>query len=146
MRRGAARLLILKVLCEGPRHGYAVAQDVSKMFGRDYEPSPGLVYPTLQWLEDGEYVRGAREGGKIVYAITPGGRDFLADHRAELDGVLDSARKWSATRARPLARSAARLERTVLLYLPEMSEARRAAVARILDDARACVTRLMEDA
>jgi ribosome recycling factor len=42
-----------------------------------------------------------------------------------------------------LRRSAARLERTILISLPEMSEERRTEVARVLDDATERITKLV---
>jgi hypothetical protein len=44
----------------------------------------------------------------------------------------------------PILRSARRLQRTIVVYLPEMSSERRAEVANVLDDARARIEGMME--
>jgi len=146
LRRGAARLLVLKALAESPRHGYSVAQRISELFRGEYDPSPGVIYPTLQALEDVGHVLGDRRGGKVEYTITATGRAYLAAHRRELALVLRGAGVPGNDPARPLARAAERLRRTILVYLPEMSAAQRTRVATILDRARAEVTSLVEAA
>lgn len=144
MRRGAARLLILKVLTEGPHHGYTIARRISELFRGEYDPSPGVIYPTLQALEDVGQVRSARSEGRVVYAITPAGRAELARHRTDLALVLRGAGVPGHDPARPIARAADRLRRVLLFYLPEMSTAQRVRVARMLDAARVGISRLME--
>jgi DNA-binding PadR family transcriptional regulator len=144
VRRGGARLLILRVLAAGPSHGYTIARDIAKMFENAYEPSPGVIYPTLQWLEDVGYVHGSRVAGRVEYAITSSGRSFLRAHEKELALTLEAFQAVRQDRSRPIARSAARLQRTILIYLPELSLEDRVKVAKILDDARARVTRLAE--
>jgi len=146
MRRGAARLLVLNVLSAGPRHGYGIARQISEDLRGGYDPSPGVIYPTLQVLDDLRLVRGKRTGDRFVYSITAAGRTYLARHRPELELVL----RWAAVPrddpSRPITRAADRLRRTILLFVPEMSGAQRIRVARILDGARTEVTRLMEAA
>jgi ribosome recycling factor len=44
----------------------------------------------------------------------------------------------------PILRSARRLQRTIVVYLPEMSSERRTEVAKVLDDARDSIERMME--
>jgi DNA-binding PadR family transcriptional regulator len=146
MRRGGARLLILRVLADGPRHGYTIAQEIAKMSASAYEPSPGVIYPTLQWLHDLGYVRSTRGVGRVEYAITTSGRAYLRAHPKELALVEEALRTEPTDRSGPIARSAARLQRAILVYLPELSDDDRAKVAKILDEARERVTRLVEGA
>jgi DNA-binding PadR family transcriptional regulator len=50
---------------------------IEQRTGSAYTPSPGVVYPTLQLLEDMGHVR-AREGGeRKVYELTDAGRQQL---------------------------------------------------------------------
>ena len=53
-----------------------------------YAPSPGIVYPTLTYLEETGYVTGKAEGAKKLYSITDEGRAHLAENRALVDAVL----------------------------------------------------------
>src|SRR3989441_7373743 len=46
------KYVILKLLRDKPRHGYEVMKELAEELRGCYSPSPGTVYPTLQWLED----------------------------------------------------------------------------------------------
>ena len=143
LRRGSSRLLILKVLSTRPMHGYDVAKEISAMFKGSYEPSPGVVYPTLQWLADAGYVGGKPDDGKIVYSITTDGKGFLRNNAEKLEAITKFIDGRMASDEFPLRRSVVRLERTILVSLPEMSRKQRAEVAKILDDASERISRLM---
>jgi len=49
---GEARLAILSLLKEGPKHGYQLIKELEQRSGGLYRASAGTVYPTLQQLED----------------------------------------------------------------------------------------------
>ena len=86
---GELRLLILAMLSEQPRHGYDLMRGIEERTGGAYAPSPGVIYPTLQWLEDMGYARVADEsGGRKNFLITPEGAAFLVANQAALDGLL----------------------------------------------------------
>src|SRR5688572_13142118 len=50
--RGEIRYLVLDAIKERPRHGYEVIQHIEQRTGGSYRPSPGVIYPTLQMLEE----------------------------------------------------------------------------------------------
>jgi len=50
VRRGEFRFLILLALNDKPMHGYALIQEIGRTYQRP--TSAGLVYPTLQELQD----------------------------------------------------------------------------------------------
>jgi DNA-binding PadR family transcriptional regulator len=54
-----------------------------------YSPSPGIVYPTLTYLEEAGYVTAEVEGSKKLYTITAEGRAHLDDNRDFVDAVLE---------------------------------------------------------
>ncbi|HJQ65558.1 MAG TPA: PadR family transcriptional regulator, partial [Gemmatimonadales bacterium] len=58
-----------------------------------YTPSPGTVYPTLQWLEDEGLVRAKDVDGKKIYEITDAGLKFLDEHKDTVDDILDRVRE-----------------------------------------------------
>lgn len=89
-KRGTFKYLILEVLKAEPLHGYEIIQRIGEMFDGIYEPSPGVVYPTLQWLEDMDYVVSERIGRKNVYHITEKGLKALKSHEAELEKMLQN--------------------------------------------------------
>lgn len=83
------RLIALSFIAEAPRHGYEIIKLVEERTADWYSPSPGIVYPTLTYLEEAGYVTAAAEGSKKLYTITEEGRAYLAANRDLVDVVLD---------------------------------------------------------
>ncbi len=95
--RGLFRYIILYVLAEEPLHGYAMMKRIRKLFGNSYSPSPGVLYPTLQFLEEMGLIRSFTKGRRKIYEITESGRKLLEEHRKEVEGFLtriNSLRKF----------------------------------------------------
>jgi DNA-binding PadR family transcriptional regulator len=84
---GELRLLVLWMIEEQPRHGYELMRAIEERMGGSYSPSPGVIYPTLAWLEDMGYARVEAEGGRKSYAITGEGKAFLAANHAAIDDM-----------------------------------------------------------
>jgi DNA-binding PadR family transcriptional regulator len=77
------------MIAEQPRHGYELMRAIEQRMGGSYSPSPGVIYPTLTWLEDMGYARIEPEAGvRKRYAITPEGAAFVASNRAAIDDML----------------------------------------------------------
>jgi len=77
------------MIVEQPRHGYELMRAIEQRMGGSYSPSPGVIYPTLTWLEDMGYAQiepGA--GVRKRYAITPEGAAFVTANRAAIDDML----------------------------------------------------------
>jgi len=87
------KYVILKLLKDKPRHGYEVMKELEDQMHGCYSPSPGTVYPTLQWLEDEGLVVAREVEGKKVYEITDTGRAFLEEHRDMVDDIFDRVRE-----------------------------------------------------
>jgi len=68
--RGIIKLLILDSIYEGEKHGYEIIKNIGEKFFGIYEPSPGIVYPTLQLLVDEGLIKEKNLDGKKVYFIT----------------------------------------------------------------------------
>jgi DNA-binding PadR family transcriptional regulator len=92
--RGDLRYVVLEQLAERPAHGYEVIRALEGRFHGFYSPSPGVVYPTLQWLEDLGYVTVAAADGRRIFTITEEGRTFLADGRARLAEIDERVAAW----------------------------------------------------
>ena len=84
---GDLRLVVLHLIAEKPRHGYEIIKAIEESVGGAYSPSPGVIYPTLTFLEESEMILGDAEGGKKRYTITDAGRLSLSDQAIALDGV-----------------------------------------------------------
>jgi DNA-binding PadR family transcriptional regulator len=92
--QGDLRFVILSLLEEKPRHGYEIIKALEERFGGTYAPSPGVVYPTLQLLEDQGYARIVPgPEGKKTYEITDAGRAHLAENRDTVDSIFDRVSK-----------------------------------------------------
>lgn len=86
---GELRLLVLAMIAEQPRHGYELMRVLEERTGGGYNPSPGVIYPTLAWLEDMGYARVEAEGGgRKSYRITPEGEAFHATNRGLAEALL----------------------------------------------------------
>jgi len=89
---GDMKYVILKLLKDKPRHGYEVMKELEDQMHGFYSPSPGTVYPTLQWLEDEGLVKAKDLEGKKVYEITDAGRAFLDSHKDVVEDIFDRIR------------------------------------------------------
>jgi DNA-binding PadR family transcriptional regulator len=89
LAQGDLRLIALALIAEEPRHGYEIIKLVEEKTGDWYSPSPGIVYPTLTYLEEAGYVTASTEGSKKLYAITEEGSAYLKANRDIVDAVLD---------------------------------------------------------
>jgi len=89
---GDMKYVILKLLRDKPRHGYEIMKELEERMHGCYSPSPGTVYPTLQWLEDEGLVKARDAEGKKVYEITDQGRAFLEEHKDVVEEIFDRVR------------------------------------------------------
>ena len=88
--QGDLRYVVLRLLEEKPRHGYEIIKALEERFGGTYAPSPGVVYPTLQLLEDLGYARiVSGDEGKKTYEINDAGRAYLAENRDTVDSIFE---------------------------------------------------------
>jgi len=121
LAQGDLRLLALALIAEAPRHGYEIIKLIEEKTADWYSPSPGIVYPTLTYLEEAGYVTASTEGAKKLYTITEEGRAYLATNRELADVVLDrlAALGERVNRWRRAARGEEREQRRALPQLVE---------------------------
>ena len=84
---GDLKLLLPALIAEQPCHGYDLIRRIETLFDGAYTPSPGVIYPTLTFLEESELIAGDSEGGKKRYTITDAGRLFLSEQAVARDGI-----------------------------------------------------------
>jgi DNA-binding PadR family transcriptional regulator len=146
LAQGDLRLVALALIAEAPRHGYEIIKLLEEKTADWYSPSPGIVYPTLTYLEEAGYVTASTEGAKKLYTITEEGRAYLETNRDLVDVVLDRlatlgerVNRW---------RRAARGEREERRSLPPLVEAAfdhlRATVGKRLENDVEAEARLVE--
>jgi DNA-binding PadR family transcriptional regulator len=81
---GRLRLYLLKLLAEGPKHGYELIRLLENQFLGLYAPSAGTIYPRLSRMEAEGLVTHTAAGGRKVYEITDAGREELRRRSGEL--------------------------------------------------------------
>jgi DNA-binding PadR family transcriptional regulator len=80
-QRGDLEPIILCLLREKPMHGYEIIRTLEERSHGLWRPSPGSVYPILQFLEEQDLVANVEKNGKKVYTITEKGMKHV--HSAE---------------------------------------------------------------
>lgn len=96
---GELRLLVLSMIEDQPRHGYELMKAIGERMGGSYTPSPGVIYPTLSWLEDMGYAEVEAEGGRKSFRITAEGKAFLAANKPAIADM--QSRMGAGARGRP---------------------------------------------
>src|ERR1041385_3152552 len=81
-------LLVLAVLADGARHGYAIAREIERISEDALKLREGALYPALRVLEQDGHIAGKWETPPIgparkVYSLTDAGRAELAKRRRE---------------------------------------------------------------
>jgi len=103
----SATPLVLGILSDGDLHGYAILKRVGELSGGSMQWTDGMLYPLLHRLERLGYVSsswGTSEAGRRRkhYAITPTGRDALAERQEQWTVVADTLRQvWQAAQRPP---------------------------------------------
>ena len=92
---GDLRLIALALIEQEPRHGYHIIKALEERSGGFYSPSPGVVYPTLTYLEEAGQVTTTADGNKKIYTITDAGKAHLDDNRDEVESLLDQMQSFS---------------------------------------------------
>ncbi|MBX3157080.1 MAG: PadR family transcriptional regulator [Deltaproteobacteria bacterium] len=149
--RGAVRYLVLDAVSDAPRHGYEIMAKIEEKSSGAYRPSPGVVYPTLQLLEELGHVRATARDDKKVYAITAEGKRELDEHREDVASFYEQSEGVWEDRAdelfelthlvRRLMRAFRRAARRGRLTPSAMAKAR-----TVLEDAVAKLEQLLLDA
>lgn len=82
---GDLRLVILYILTRNASHGYELIKAIENMTQGNYTPSPGVIYPTLDYLQDQTYITiTEEENGRKRIAITVAGQQWLDENQEQL--------------------------------------------------------------
>jgi DNA-binding PadR family transcriptional regulator len=91
-RFSESALLVLASLAEGPKHGYAMMQDILEFHGARMEP--GTLYGVLARLElRGWIVPLPIEGRRRPYRLTTAGAQVLQTHLTVMERVVSTGRQ-----------------------------------------------------
>ena len=85
-------LLVLASLAEGPKHGYAIMQDILEFHGARMEP--GTLYGVLARLEPRGWISPLPiEGRRRPYRLTTAGAAVLQAHLTVMQRVVSTGRQ-----------------------------------------------------
>jgi|WetSurMetagenome_2_1015567.scaffolds.fasta_scaffold597094_2 DNA-binding PadR family transcriptional regulator len=102
--KGGLKYILLGMIKEKPCHGYELIHEIEERSFGVYKPSPGVIYPTLQMLEEMGYTKSSESEGKKVYTITGEGLGFLTEKKDIIDNIKGEIKKrWSRKNIRPVA-------------------------------------------
>jgi len=99
-RRGGSKFLLMDALREGAKHGYEIIKSLEERSGGQYVPSPGVVYPTLQFLSEIGLVRAEQDGDRRVFHLTEEGQRELDEHVDEVAAFWGQFMQPTAAAAR----------------------------------------------
>lgn len=97
-------LHILLALADGPRHGYAIMQEVSARTDGHVRVWPAAMYGILRELEDLELIVESErrptddDQRRRYFGLTPLGKRVLNDEVRRLEAIVDHARASRALR------------------------------------------------
>jgi DNA-binding PadR family transcriptional regulator len=84
---GEPQLLIMTSLASGPRHGYALIQDIDAFAG--VRLGPGTLYGAIARLEQRGLIEGLEaDGRRRPYQLTAQGHASLATALADWDSIV----------------------------------------------------------
>ena len=94
--RGFLKYLVLKLISKGVKHGYEIMNEIERITGGFWRPSPGSIYPLLSALEeckciekeeteDSEIDEKEGDGRRKTYEITEKGLEELNQCIKELN-------------------------------------------------------------
>ena len=91
---GVPELAILRVLLDGPQHGYAIVQSIATRTGGTLQFGEGSIYPILHKLEQEGLLLTRRETNRgrerIVYRLSKRGIKQLEESRTRWLSVANS--------------------------------------------------------
>ncbi|WP_179280617.1 PadR family transcriptional regulator [Bordetella genomosp. 1] len=79
------QLMVLALLEAGASHGYELIKALGERSQGYYTPSPGMIYPTLTYIEEAGYATAQAEGSRKRYALTPTGSAHLETQRDQVE-------------------------------------------------------------
>jgi DNA-binding PadR family transcriptional regulator len=80
---------VLELIAEQPRHGYEIIKAIEETMNGQYSPSPGIIYPTLTYLEETGQILSESQATKKLYSITEEGKTSLGANAEAVTAVRE---------------------------------------------------------
>ena len=94
---GDLRLVILDILTRNASHGYELIKEIENLTQGHYTPSPGVIYPTLDYLQDQALITiTEEENGRKRIAINAAGEQWPGTAGADPDAYQGALRRFPA--------------------------------------------------
>ena len=134
MERGNIKFFVLMTLQKQPLHGYGIIRAIEDVSG--HAPSAGVIYPTLQMLEDQGCVTMNEDDHKKIYSLTEDGRSFLEKHRDMVERLSSRAAqpRWSSLPG--VGRRIGEIARTIFSNYSYLDDEKTQKIEDILDEAK----------
>ena len=84
------QLVLLALLEQKAAHGYELIRALEERSGGFYAPSPGVIYPSLTYLEEIGHAVVEVEVNRKLYRITDAGKQHLEANRANAEAILEA--------------------------------------------------------
>jgi DNA-binding PadR family transcriptional regulator len=92
MRFSQAEMLVLVSLLDGPKHGYAIANDLEEFSGN--RPGPGTLYGAISRMEErGLIVQKASRDRRKPYALSRSGNERAQEEVTRLEALAREGRR-----------------------------------------------------
>ena len=86
---GHMKLLVLHLISQAPKFSYDIIKDVGAIVGGGYSPSTGTIYPTLNYLEEQQYIHAELNAeDRKQYSVTQSGIQHLDAEKATVEKIL----------------------------------------------------------
>jgi DNA-binding PadR family transcriptional regulator len=147
--KGDLKYVILDLLKDKSRYGYEIIRALEEQSRGLYKPSPGVVYPTLQMLEEMGCASSTDQDGKKVYTITDEGRKLLSERSDLADEVkIHMRHHWNTANLSPFGEimsEFARLGQTLGPHIRNTDPEKLKRISRAISSARQEIEKILED-
>ena len=110
---GELRLIILDILSRSASHGYELIKEIETLTQGNYSPSPGVIYPTLDLLQDQGLISVEDDNGRKKIVISEDGKQLpfgeAQPGATGLELLLPLTLRWAQECGVPLATALARI-------------------------------------
>jgi len=135
--KGYFKYLVLYVLRDGPKHGYEISKAINSLFKGIYEPSPGLLYPTLKSMEkNGLITSNIDAENRRIYQITQHGLKELSKREKKIAEMLSEINSFLDSGVIELIKALTGIMRTLRIYYPELDSEKISKICSLLRDVR----------
>lgn len=103
--KGHLDLLLLAVIEDGPRHGYAVIEELRRRTGDALDLPEGTIYPALHRLQKAGLLQSewdeSQSRRRRVYSLTPAGGGAVREKRLEWQAFAQAVQGVLGSKAKP---------------------------------------------